>query len=138
MPAEPCTTWPLVGKVGATGTAHAKPTHAIDKTKAPLKKQAIDRLHRSTTGDSPEDFPWLQACSPTATRQPKCFEKTVLKQCAFIGINHQHGLFQEQAQRFEDFNSIKLFAHYIVKFYLKKLHKANKKDQINQCIKIAN
>jgi hypothetical protein len=30
-------------------------------------------------------LPWLQACSPTATRQPECSEKTVLKQRAFIG-----------------------------------------------------
>jgi hypothetical protein len=62
----------------------------------------------------------LLACSPTATRQPRRFEKTVLKECAFIGnkasisIPAQHGGALVQAaiaekhskRRFDDFISI--------------------------------
>jgi hypothetical protein len=86
MLAAPCTTWPPVGKALATGDAQAKPTQAIDKTTAPMKTATAEPAATAApAGDSPDDLPWLQACSPTATRQPECSEKTVLKQRAFIG-----------------------------------------------------
>jgi hypothetical protein len=86
MLAAPCTTWPPVGKALTTGVAQAKPTQTIDKTTTPMKTDTAEPgATASPAGDSPDDLPWLQACSPTATRQPKCSEKTVLKQRAFIG-----------------------------------------------------
>ena len=86
MLAAPCTTCPPVGKALATGVAQTKPTQAIDKTTAPQKTTTADpAVTAAPAGDSPDDLPWLQACSPTATKQPKCSEKTVLKQLAFIG-----------------------------------------------------
>jgi hypothetical protein len=86
MLAAPCTTWPPVGKALTTGVAQAKPTQAIDKTNAPMKTATAEPgATAAPAGDSPDDLPWLQACSPTATRQPKRSEKTVLKQRAFIG-----------------------------------------------------
>jgi hypothetical protein len=86
MLAAPCTTWPPVGNALATGDAQAKPTQAIDKTNAPMKTDTAEPgATAAPAGDSPDDLPWLQACSPTATRQPECSEKTVLKQRAFIG-----------------------------------------------------
>jgi hypothetical protein len=91
MLAAPCTTWPPVGKALTAKApevcAQAKLTHAMDKTKAPMNTAAAEPAAPTTVpaGDSPDDLPWLQACSPTATRQPKCSEKTVLKQRAFIG-----------------------------------------------------
>jgi hypothetical protein len=76
-----------VGKALATGAAQAKLTQATDKTKAPMNTAAAEPVAPTTVpaGDSPDDLPWLQACSPTATKQPECSEKTVLKQRAFIG-----------------------------------------------------
>jgi hypothetical protein len=75
-----------VGKALTTGVAQAKPTQAIDKTNAPMKTATAEPgATAAPAGDSPDDLPWLQACSPTATRQPECSEKTVLKQRAFIG-----------------------------------------------------
>jgi hypothetical protein len=53
------------------------------KTPAETKTEATKA--EPPKADSPEDLPWLQACSPTATKQPKRSEKTVLKQFAFIG-----------------------------------------------------
>jgi hypothetical protein len=86
MLAAPCTTWPPVGNALATGVAQTKPAQAIDKTTAPMKTATADpAVKAAPAGDSPDDLPWLQACSPTATRQHKCSEKTVLKQRAFIG-----------------------------------------------------
>jgi hypothetical protein len=52
------------------------------KTPAETKTEATKA--EPPKADSPEDLPWLQACSPTAIRQPNRSEKTVLKQFAFI------------------------------------------------------
>jgi hypothetical protein len=87
-----------VGSALAAGWAQAKPTKTCDKTKAPMNTPAEAKTEATKAtppnADSPEDLPWLQACSPTAIRQPKRSEKTVLKQFAFIGRKPEklHGL----------------------------------------------
>jgi hypothetical protein len=89
MLAAPCTTVPPMGKALAAGCAQANPTKTCDNTKAPMKTPDEAKTEATKAAPpneySPEDLPWLQACSPTAIRQPNRSEKTVLKQFAFIG-----------------------------------------------------
>jgi hypothetical protein len=108
-----------MGKALAAGCAQANPTQAIDQTTAPMKTATTEPAATAApAGDSPDDLPWLQACSPTATRQPKRSEKTVLKQRAFIGktaMGKQQACFKQSHQiqlEITKFDDCYYFSHF--------------------------